>query len=164
MHSLIINFKFVTCNQLKNVHENHIFHDEARTTDGGNVFYETPSTVASEGSRVQQTLNRMTQNSMTQTEIVVAIHSATNGHMWTNIWNLASITDPSKVCDLYGVDCNSNDQIVSINLYKNNIGGTLPTEIAHLTELTYLGLDRNDIGSTIPTDIVRMILCFICFI
>ena len=138
--------------------ENHVFHDDARTADGDNYFYEIQST-ASERSRVQRTLN-----SMTQTEIVVAIHSATNGNAWTNIWNLASITDPSKVCDLYGVDCNSNDQIVSINLYKNNIGGTLPTEIAHLTELTYLGLDRNDIGSTIPTDIVRMILCFICFI
>ena len=38
-------------------------------------------------------------------------------------------------CQWFGIECDGEEQVQSISLEENNLGGTMPTEIALLTSL-----------------------------
>lgn len=54
------------------------------------------------------------------------------------------------VCLWEGITCDSQDDIISINLSNTNLIGTIPKSLAYLTSLQHLYLSENKIHGTIP--------------
>jgi len=93
--------------------------------------------------------------------IMAVFFYATSGKNWQNDLNFLS---PSQsTCDWYaifpppvgqvGVLCNQNTkQILGLSLISNNVVGSFPQELSHLTTLTYLESIANSITGTIPNE------------
>ena len=69
---------------------------------------------------------------------LVKLYETTNGHQWTKTWDLKS-----PVSTWYGVKV-VNDKVIALDLSKNNLVGTLPSEIANLTYLQTINLYKNE--------------------
>ena len=50
---------------------------------------------------------------------------------------------PSHYCEWFGVSCNDASQVVGLHLENNNLKGTIPEIIGHLTDLVDLHLGYN---------------------
>ena len=57
-------------------------------------------------------------------------------------------------CDWYGVDCDTQGNVVSLNLTSNGVGGTLVSELSMLQgSLRKLILNENNISSYLPSEL-----------
>jgi Leucine-rich repeat (LRR) protein len=75
-------------------------------------------------------------------EILELFYSRMGGVGWksSNYW----MTDES-ICNWYGIDCDENGYVASIQLGSNQLVGTFPTEIYQLKSLVHLKLYGNSI-------------------
>ncbi len=80
---------------------------------------------------------------------LVALYNSTNGNGWTNKTGWLVTNTP---CTWIGINCVSG-HVERINLFNNNLTGSLPSQIGNLIGLTYLGIDSNYIGGVIPPEI-----------
>jgi len=85
-------------------------------------------------------------------------YKSTNGEDWTDNLNWETVTGnlPPTDCDLRklrGVNLNTEGRVMALDLFDNNLSGSLPNEIEALTELTYLDLGYNLIGDSIPSSL-----------
>ena len=73
---------------------------------------------------------------------------STGGSDWTDtsLWLTNNAT-----CGWTGIDCNADDRVTGINLKKNSLSGSLPSELSTLSALQSLTLFRNSLTGTIPT-------------
>jgi uncharacterized protein YjdB len=71
---------------------------------------------------------------------LVAVYEAAGGDNWDN--NRNWLTD-APLGDWYGVHVNRHGQVVSLDLYKNNLKGRISPEIGNLSALETLNLGRN---------------------
>jgi len=86
-----------------------------------------------------------------QRYIMCVLHFATNGDFWNKKSNW--LNAERSECDWYGITCdNENNRIKRIDLSENNITGTLPNEIASLSNLVTLNMSYDDISGTIPEE------------
>ncbi|WP_211075647.1 immunoglobulin domain-containing protein [Aquimarina sp. MMG016] len=92
-------------------------------------------------------------------QALIDIYNATNGANWTNtsigdqVW---LINDPqSSICDWHGVIV-ENDTVVGLNLFNNNLMGTLPDVFANLPSLTTIQVNNNAIRGTLPSSITGL--------
>ena len=88
---------------------------------------------------------------------LAALYKATNGTTWFSKANWM-VDDPCTnypTFSWYGVTCLSGSQkVVKLQVQKNNLVGTVPSEIALLSELTQnLRLYQNSLRGTIPTEL-----------
>ncbi|NOZ78353.1 MAG: hypothetical protein GXP48_04070 [Acidobacteria bacterium] len=77
-------------------------------------------------------------------QALVDLYNSTNGAAWTNStgWLGAAGTESS----LYGVTCDGGETTVTgLNLFNNNLVGTIPATLGNLTQPTFLGLGYNRI-------------------
>ena len=89
--------------------------------------------------------------------VLRVIYDKLNGNNWFIKWD---IDNNDNFCNnWYGIKCNSLKQIVSINLFSNNLYGELPIEIGKLSSLQYLDLSSNYITGTIPITIQLLHIC-----
>jgi len=75
-----------------------------------------------------------------------------------DIWGLQSISDIEVLLtqvELWGVYY-SVENTTELNLYNNNLTGSIPSEIGNLTRLTYLYLSNNNLTGPIPSEIVNL--------
>ncbi|CAJ1930695.1 unnamed protein product [Cylindrotheca closterium] len=89
--------------------------------------------------------------------IISLLYFAMNGGAWTEQYGFLS---PGPVCRWndggsekiyrHGVVCDSNGNVLRIQLSENNLVGSLPWELDRLEYLQFLHLPRNNITSTIP--------------
>eukprot|EP00816_Leptocylindrus_hargravesii_P006519 CAMPEP_0196806136 /NCGR_PEP_ID=MMETSP1362-20130617/6000_1 /TAXON_ID=163516 /ORGANISM="Leptocylindrus danicus, Strain CCMP1856" /LENGTH=742 /DNA_ID=CAMNT_0042179461 /DNA_START=90 /DNA_END=2318 /DNA_ORIENTATION=- len=87
--------------------------------------------------------------SILQQTALVQLYESTNGESWSS---KAGWLSTVSVCNWYGVTC-SVDIVTSLDLYENNLDGSIPTEIGYLTNLEYLNLQNNNLIGSIPTEI-----------
>lgn len=86
------------------------------------------------------------------------LHSSTNGDNWldkTN-WELTLQNSPPPNCNLnnlFGISTNAMGRVSKINLYGNNLSGSLPNSLGLLSALTELFLGYDPIIGTIPNEI-----------
>jgi len=83
---------------------------------------------------------------------LMALYDATGGDGWTSKsnWNSSSL----DYCHWDGVHCDGNNDISRLDLFRNNLVGTIPPEIGDLTPLKVLLFYSNpDLVGTIPTQI-----------
>ncbi len=81
------------------------------------------------------------------------LYSETSGPSWSikRNWGNDHFQYP---CHSYGVLCDLQfESVVSLNLDRNNLDGTIPSQIGLLTKLTDIGLRSNKFRGIIPTEV-----------
>ncbi|MBF0430880.1 MAG: hypothetical protein HQK83_06350 [Fibrobacteria bacterium] len=81
--------------------------------------------------------------------ILVAFYNETGGADWTSNTNWLS-TEPLSSWEGIAADVN---HVTEIDLYDNNLVGTIPAELGNLTGLTYLDISINSLTDTIPFEL-----------
>jgi len=78
------------------------------------------------------------------------IKKALNPYLWRD--NIHSPCDMKEPCEytFAGVVCDENNHIVKLNLYSNDMKGSLPKSIANLVYLQVLDMKRNEISGALP--------------
>lgn len=90
----------------------------------------------------------------TDRDVLIALYDATGGDNWTNNDNWC--TD-APLSEWYGVtmDYNNDEKVAHLELYNNNLTGTIPEEIGEL-DLSYLNLGNNQLTGEIPVSICNI--------
>lgn len=84
-------------------------------------------------------------------EVLVTFYNATNGLNWTDNTNWLS-SEPLN--EWYGVSTDANQRVVSLDLFENNLLGTLPIELGQLESLEKLHLSFNGgLSGPIPREL-----------
>lgn len=89
--------------------------------------------------------------------ILMELYEATDGDNWTDNTNWGS---DEPLGDWYGVDTDSDEKIISLELYGNSLSGTIPESIGNLESLNYLSLGNNSLTGEIPEsmgDLINLI-------
>ncbi len=81
-------------------------------------------------------------------QALVALYNSTNGANWQNNSGWKTLKN-ENIEDWYGVKV-EGDRVVGINLFSNNLVGTLPTELGNLSNLQGLYLSINKLSGEIP--------------
>lgn len=88
---------------------------------------------------------------------LVALYESTDGPHWTK--NAGWLWPAGTECDWYGVVCGtgrSGPVVVALNLYQNNLNGTVPDAIGVLTQLLYLELSSNKLRGRLPESLGKL--------
>ncbi|KAL7490391.1 hypothetical protein ACHAWT_000019, partial [Skeletonema menzelii] len=83
-----------------------------------------------------------------------AFYFATNGDSWDI--NSGWLDSSQSECDWFGVTCDDENIVTSLDLGNNNLSGSIPTEIGLLKSLEYLYLYTHQLTGTIPSEIGLM--------
>ena len=83
-------------------------------------------------------------------EILKKFYTATNGASWTKKWDTTQ--NNLNKASWAGISL-KNGHVISINLFNNNLSGTLPEEITGLKFLKTLNLSNNQLSGNIPKDV-----------
>ncbi|MEN8218677.1 MAG: leucine-rich repeat domain-containing protein [Pseudomonadota bacterium] len=94
----------------------------------------------------------VTQIPLTEYEILVTFYNSTNGDNWKNNSGWFETNTP---CNWYGMSCNDG-HISGFKLSSNELTGTIPTELANLSNLGALNLRGNQLTGSIPTELANL--------
>jgi hypothetical protein len=88
-----------------------------------------------------------------QREILLEFFNTTNGELWTtkNGW-----LSQSNECEWFGISCNSEGNIIEIDIPFNQLNGNIPNSIQYLTSLQVLHLSHNILRGSIPYSITAL--------
>lgn len=86
-------------------------------------------------------------------EALVAFYKATGGENWKNRTNWCS-EKPLK--DWFGVTVDNDGRVSGLDLSKNQLTGSIPAELALLTNLKGLWLDKNQLTGSIPVELALL--------
>lgn len=81
------------------------------------------------------------------------LYEATGGPEWTDDTNW--LTD-APVGEWHGITADSKGRVVKLDLYDNNLGGTIPMELGQLTYIEDLNFNSNGISGEIPAAIGQL--------
>ncbi len=99
------------------------------------------------------------QVSSEERQALIDFYNATNGDNWKNTTENNQpwlVNDPnSLVTDWYGVNV-TNGKVTKLDMFKNNLTGTLPVTIGVFTEMNQLVLSSNDIGGALPDSLIQL--------
>ncbi len=84
----------------------------------------------------------------TDKDALIALYEATDGDNWVSNQNWLS---DKPIGTWYGVITDENDRVIDLDLSDNELNGTLPSELGHLTHLEVLYLSENQLSGTIPS-------------
>ena len=89
-------------------------------------------------------------SAQTDYEALMALYDSTGGSGWTNNadWDSAQALDT-----WFGVRVDGDGRVVWLELPGNNLRGTVPAQLATLTELRYLDLSGNQLRGAIPPEL-----------
>ncbi len=80
--------------------------------------------------------------------LLKVLYDATGGTNWTHDWDF----DAALSASWHGVSI-TGQRVTELNLYNNNLSGTLPAAIGELNGLTALNLNDNSLIGTLPSEI-----------
>ena len=85
---------------------------------------------------------------------LAAAYFAWNGSHWVNGTNWLTSTD---YCDWHGVTCDIKGNVTSLDLFANNLAGTIPPELALVKSLVALNVPNNHLVGTLPAGTILAI-------
>jgi Leucine-rich repeat (LRR) protein len=91
-------------------------------------------------------------NTITNTYVLALLFISWEGLGWVE--NKNWLASSSWYCDWYGVECNEQDEVISLQLKRNGVKGTIPPQLGLLTSLRQLRLDGVAPSSIDATDAV----------
>jgi Leucine-rich repeat (LRR) protein len=94
------------------------------------------------------TLEANEENS-TDKYILNVFYFSTSGHEW---FDSSGWLSTEYQCEWWGIVCNDEGVIESLETESNNLSGSIPTELGVLTDLSRLALSKNTLSGTIPTE------------
>ncbi|MCP4216314.1 MAG: S8 family serine peptidase [bacterium] len=116
----------------------------------------TDSTVGQDTVRITTDNTRITAG---ERAALIALYNITNGDSWSDKsnWKKAdgSFNDPGTEHLWYGVRVEEN-RVTCISMWRNNLNGPLPAELAGLRYLDYLDLSSNSLNGTLPPELATM--------
>lgn len=90
-------------------------------------------------------------------QALVALYKATDGDHWKN--HSGWLGAPGTECEWHGISCGYDRtwiaRITEVELYDNNLAGTIPQELGGLRHLTLLALFGNRLSGRIPPQLVE---------
>lgn len=94
------------------------------------------------------------QVSQLEFDALVALYNSTNGDSWTDNsnWNISTGTKDDVTNDWFGITV-ANGHVTTIQLYDNNLVGTLPSNIGDFPQLRIITLLNNKLSGSIPAEI-----------
>ena len=90
------------------------------------------------------------QDSQEDRAVLAELYSATDGANWEDSSNWLS---DRPVREWYGVTNDANGRVIGLYLWENQLAGSIPPELAGLSNLMYLNLSRNQLSGTIPPEL-----------
>lgn len=78
------------------------------------------------------------------------LYRATNGDQWTYNTSWLDGNSPDR---WFGVRTDQNGRVLRLDLYKNNLQGSLPESIGNLTRLRYINIKQNELTGEIPVSL-----------
>ena len=86
-------------------------------------------------------------------DALVALYLATDGANWqeSNNWLTGA-----PLGDWYGVNTDDSGRVIELDLSFNGLSGTIPSEMANLTNLESLVLRSNQLSGTIPPELFKL--------
>lgn len=94
----------------------------------------------------------VTQVPLAECQALEALYISTNGAQWHDKAGWATTNTP---CSWYGVTCQAG-HVSGLDLSDNNLAGSLPAELANLTQLRTLALRRNALTGAVPADLASL--------
>ena len=91
-----------------------------------------------------------TATSSTDRAALVALYNATDGPNWANSTNWLS---DRPIGEWYGVNVDYQGHVTGLDLWENQLTGTIPTQLGSLSNLEGLDLGGNQLTGTIPTQL-----------
>ncbi len=89
--------------------------------------------------------------SQIEKDALIALYNATDGPNWTNTWDLNA-----DVSTWHGVTLNSTGNVIDLNLFDNNLKGTIPSQIGDFSKLESLNFDNNTLTGQVPIEIEKL--------
>ncbi len=84
---------------------------------------------------------------------LTALYNATNGDNWKRNRNWLSDT---HISEWYGVTTDADGRVVRLNLYNNNLSGTIPPELGSLSNLLSFSLSHNQLTGEFPQELTQL--------
>lgn len=84
---------------------------------------------------------------------LIALYNATNGSNWTNNTNWLS---ESPLGEWYGITLDQDGRVSQLVLERNNLQGSIPSDIGQLSELDNLSLRDNQVSGTLPVELGKL--------
>ncbi len=84
---------------------------------------------------------------------LVELYNGTNGANWTNATKWAS---NAPLGDWHGVTTDARGRVTRLDLYENNLSGTIPRHLGQLTHLTFLEFEDNQLTGGIPSELGQL--------
>ena len=84
---------------------------------------------------------------------LAALYRAVNGIDWDNTMNWLT---PVPLGDWYGVTTDDAGRVIGLDLAENSLSGTIPPELANLSNLQYLSLAQNYFRGPIPAELADL--------
>ena len=81
---------------------------------------------------------------------LAALYAATGGDNWKNSDNWLS---EESLGDWFGVTTSSEGRVRVIDLYENQLVGSIPAELGNLSYLTSLNLGGNQLTGVVPVEL-----------
>ncbi|GAX11797.1 hypothetical protein FisN_7Lh180 [Fistulifera solaris] len=89
-----------------------------------------------------------------QRYVLVLFYYSLNGDQWFDSDNETFLIRDTSECQWAGVSCSEDDEaVITLHMPFNNLTGTLPSELGHLSKLQWLNLTDNYITGTISTTV-----------
>ena len=80
---------------------------------------------------------------------LTALFRATSGHNWFNGWDTSPTSDPC-LDEWYGITCDRYGNVITINLYANNLAGYFPDNFGQFPKLRRLDVSSNQMSKPLP--------------
>lgn len=93
-----------------------------------------------------------------ETCTLLKLYESTHGNQWINSagWLEASKGLNNNPCEWYGVTCNQDGRVVSIELSGNNLVGSIPVNLEYLDYLETMDVSSNQLVGTFPTQLLQL--------